>query len=581
MTESRRMLSPEQFLAGGPLRRDLLQHFNTNLMHGALDIVRVNEEVFRPVKYGNYEEKIRTVLAQSALVAGGIAFGCDGGDFLVHDIQESCRPIDRTVEAQAGSQNQYESLALWADHLARAEYEDWFRVYVWQSLKKMGTYQHERAQFSRRSASTLQSFPECDEVAVERAHEMIRVYLSGSDSTETTLTNKEVELLRVGNFAAIYAHTYTQERQRQHDYEVQQGVRGEWRTYHASLYDDDFGEPRRIVDDLRRAHTGWCTDDIGTASQQLAEGKIEVYYTSDEQRESPRVAVRYVGERVVEVRGILARQAVEDEFLPFVVERLGQAKCVDTGVQEGLSQAWQIARLAEKRARGEEFDASDVRTLWFSGDIAGFSVRSPMYWGSLDARIEEWRSERSYADDVALVLKSGASVRELVFSEKDVVAHATKLCEKGLVITELIPAYSHIKNLNELIVAGVPASKLMNKATFARQLNELVDLGMQLDVGVFVQQAITWRDIYGIDQVLRCIPELLAAGSSVRPEAIVYMLLREGMGKLVQESMLQLVAAGLEWDTLGDIVQVVSTPVELRRSLLGHPIWHRISRQSE
>lgn len=84
--------------------------------------------------------------------------------------------------------DQKESLMRWSGYLRSKEnghsYPDWFKVYVWESLKKMGEFDEEGGKFKKRTKSTVAPWPELNAEALSYVYDRV---------SEGVIQGKEIE----------------------------------------------------------------------------------------------------------------------------------------------------------------------------------------------------------------------------------------------------------------------------------------------------------------------------------------------------------------------------------------------------
>ena len=95
----------------------------------------------------------------------------------------------------------------WSGYLRSKEnghsYPDWFKVYVWESLKKMGEFDEEGGKFKKRTKSTAAPWPELNAEALSYVYDRVSEGVIQGKEIED---NQMAELLNRGNFAAMYAY---------------------------------------------------------------------------------------------------------------------------------------------------------------------------------------------------------------------------------------------------------------------------------------------------------------------------------------------------------------------------------------
>ena len=438
--------------------------FERNLASGALRLIEINGKQQELSKLGDKEEKVKETLESGY-------FGIIKPDFINpkskepesnqlyinaeiegllirrDEVPESYFELQRRIARERGygdfeltdrqkeedvkrlRADQKESLMRWSGYLRSKEnghsYPDWFKVYVWESLKKMGEFDEESGKFKKRTKSTVAPWLELNAEALSYVYDRVNEgVIQGKDIEDKQMA----ELLNRGNFAAMYAYAIYSTEVGGLTPELRDITDGSWVKYDRiegeyrpnyshrrtrrgreatdkSLVDSDTA--MQLAGSLQGKGAGWCTAGTHTAAHQLSKGDFYVYYTPDNDGNDtmPRVAIRMEGNQVAEVRGIAPRQNVEDTLLDVVAEKLNTLP----GGGEYYKKVEQMRRLTEIDNRvkaGGELTAEDLEFLWFGEKIKGFGLYE-------DSRVDKLLENRCREDDFDFVLRSAGDVDEL------------------------------------------------------------------------------------------------------------------------------------------------------------------------
>lgn len=472
--------TPEQFVAQSPIGERLSGGiFERNLASGALRLIEINDQPQEHPKLGNNEAKISEVLESGYF---GITnenpefIEAEINDLLITeaDVPPSYYDLQKRIARERGygdmeitdeleekiktlQNDQAESLMKWSEYL-RSDgnghiYPDWFKVYVWESLKKMGEFDREKGKFKKRTKSTTAPWPELNAEAL--------VYVWGKINHGVVKGNavddeKLANLLNNGNFSTLYAHALHEAETGGITPELREITEGTWVKYdqtQSSDYSDSYEEDGEYTDDafvdadndtamslsqsLYGKRTGWCTAHGGTAADQLRKGDFYVYYTLDDQGNYtiPRIAIRMEWGVVAEVRGIESGQNLESNMIDIVVEKL---KTLPGGDEyfEKVENMKRLTEIDERVKDGGELTADDIIFLRFSGEIKGFGHYE-------DPRIEESLQGRSLDDDLDLVLDDPSvtanDINEIVkhLHSEEIVKNVDKLFSAGVSVVKL------------------------------------------------------------------------------------------------------------------------------------------------
>lgn len=458
--------SPEQFIGSSSVGERIAGDvFKRHLAEGALRVVQVNGETQEHNKLGNKEEK-----TAEAINSGYYGITHINPDFIAREIQDLAITQDNipdgyfalqqriarergygnitlTPEAQAEAaatlrHDQIESLEEWAQYLRRDTnghvYPDWFKVYTWESLKKMGEFDKAKGEFKKRTKTTTAPWPELNAEALAYVYDAVDknvIQREAQQGAEPGTTSQELERrLTSGNFARLYAYAIEHAHVGGITPELRAITDGEWVKYdrivgdyrpnydmHDGQYDDDTlvdnptANPTamRLAGSLRGKETGWCTASTHTAAHQLTGGDFYVYYTHDRNGQStmPRIAVRMEQGQVAEVRGINGNQELESNMADIAAEKLTQLPGGDK-YEQRLANTRRVTAIENAMQAGEELTVADIRFLQFSGSIEGFGFNEE------DPRVRALRRGRDVARDIVDCMQAyGADVVDSIGGE--------------------------------------------------------------------------------------------------------------------------------------------------------------------
>lgn len=529
--------------------------FERSLASGALRLIEINGEPQKPSELGNKEAKIKETLESGY-------FGIIKPDFINpktkepesnelyinaeiegllirrDEVPESYFELQRRIARERGygdfeltdrqkeedtkrlRADQKESLMRWSGYLRSKEnrhsYPDWFKVYVWESLKKMGEFDEEGGKFKKRTKSTVAPWPELNAEALSYVYDRVNEgVIQGKDIEDKQMA----ELLNRGNFAAMYAHAIYRCKVGGLTPELREITDGSWvkydriegeyrpnysrrrtrRGYEAtdkSLVDSDTA--MRLAESLQEKGTGWCTAGTNTAANQLSKGDFYVYYTRDDDGNDtmPRVAIRMEGNQVTEVRGIAPRQNVEDNLLDVVAEKLNTLP----GGSEYFKKVEQMRRLTEIDNRvkaGGELTAEDLKFLWFGERIRGFGLYE-------DSRVDKLLEDRYREDDFDFVLRSADDVNELASRmniKKLFPEEISKLLGLGANVDDIASRMGGgqiSEFLSDFASAGADMNAIASRFIeypefFLAHLNSFIEAGVRIDDNV-IARLLSWAD---------------------------------------------------------------------------------------
>lgn len=413
---------------------------------GVLRLIAINGEAQQLRKLGNNEAKVA-----EALESGYFGIASSNPDFIRAEIDrlvideknvpDSHFQLQQRIARERGHgdialtkdakdeaivrlrNDQAESLNEWADYLRSEEnghvYPDWFKVYVWESLRKMGDFDKEKGEFKKRTKSTTAPWPELNAEALAYVYDAIDTGVIRGEPSEGRLQ----QLLKAGNFAKLYAHAIT-EVGVGGSLELREITKGSWVKYdqiegryapnyqraNGEFTDDAFVDNSTVIaltDSLRSMGTGWCTAGTRTAAHQLSKGDFYVYYTQDEKGDNtiPRIAIRMEDGAVTEVRGIEPGQEVEPAMLDIVAEKLKTLPGGAEYYKKVADMKWLTALYDRHLALGDEenmeLSMDDLARLYeVESRVQGFG-------GRRDLRLLKIRCRRNLPEDLKRLFGDG------------------------------------------------------------------------------------------------------------------------------------------------------------------------------
>lgn len=387
-------LAYESFIASSPISGSLLNKFQHNLAEGALRIVEVNSEPVSHPVLGNSEAKISELLKSNyhgVLSVNPDFVQADIDRAVIVDVPESYFVHQQKIARDMGDffevdddyrrnttlrvqTEQRDSLSAWVSYLRDEanNYPDWFKVYTWESLRRLGGFDREKGLFKRRNDRTVAPYPELNPEALSLVYDEI---VKCIDSENTNNNDTEIPV-RAGNFAKLYA--YCLEAVNRGDKEIIQNIEGSWLRYNQiDSIDSDDPTVRRLTSSLRGYNTGWCTAGAEIAAEQLAKGDFYVYYSRDAEGNDtlPRIAIRMEYNQVCEVRGIGEQQNMEYDMAGIVFEKLKALPGGDTYFQK-VEHAKRLSSIEERAIKHQPLRPEDILFIMgWDGPIQSFGYK--------------------------------------------------------------------------------------------------------------------------------------------------------------------------------------------------------------
>jgi hypothetical protein len=317
-----------------------------------------------------------------------------GQDFNNYQIpaEEKKKLINQIIE------DQKKSLDLWLDYLTSPEaenYPDVFRYWAFAEMLKLGTYDQERKEFTKRTEKTVAPFPELNPQALSIVLDEIKRKYSKDPSSLILPEGKKEEFQRIlesENFNKLYSFALEYVKSLLLPEERLPIIKGKWKVFKKG------SDPKELVKTLQGYNTGWCIAGEATAQSYLSRSDILIFFSEDKDGKPviPRAAIVTDGSRISEVRGIAKNQNLDQYITPVIEEKLKEIP----GGEKWQKRTEQMKKLAEiylKHLQEEELTKEDLRFIYeIDEKIEGFGYEE-------DPRIKKIITKRDIKEDLAKV----------------------------------------------------------------------------------------------------------------------------------------------------------------------------------
>ena len=304
-------------------------------------------------------------------------------------------PEARQKEGMVIHNDQEKSLDTWIDYLADpdASYPTWFKYYVLTSVSKMGVYDKENHEFSKRTKDTTTIFPDLNREALAYVYDSVQKYYLKHEKHDDEELNR---ILDTANFSKIYA--FAIDKVTPASKENKEKTEGDWTIFRKTDEAKGIDDSIALYESLQGHGTGWCTAGEETAKQQLKGGKFHVYYSKDEDGNYtiPRIAIRMGRGEVAEVRGIDHNQNLEANMVDIARERYRPLPGGEKFDKKDHDMKL-LTLIDEKVNDNQELTEDEIKFLYeIKGPIEGFGFGK-------DPRIKEIRDKRNPKFDAPII----------------------------------------------------------------------------------------------------------------------------------------------------------------------------------
>ena len=327
-------------------------------------------------------------------------------------------PQQRLLMIESIQEDQEQSLRKWARYLTdtsnNVPYPDWFKKYAFEGMLKLGKFDKNDGEFTKRSKHTVAPYADLNAEALSYVYDMIDTAIVGEGKPEAEPEHEPADaLVQIGNFGKLYAYAlnvaansnYEQLKITSGSWKKYTRIEGEYDPYYDVQDDGEYVDDTPIEDEtvlalagsLQGHGTGWCTAGTRTAANQLSQGDFYVYYSQDAEGKDtiPRIAIRMEDDWVAEVRGIEHDQELESSMIDIVDEKLAELPGGDEYAL-AVADVKRMTMLDRATQDGLELSPDDLQWLWFN-EPAGFG-HDPV-----DPRLYEIREHRDRAADLAAI----------------------------------------------------------------------------------------------------------------------------------------------------------------------------------
>ena len=349
----------------------------------------------------------------------------------------------KSKEKEIIVKEQKESLDSWLDYFASSDtehYPTWFKYFCFQGMIRIGYFDKEKNQYTKRTKNTIKPFIEINREAIAMVYDLLMKYLK-----KESLGDKSLEqLINSGSFSKMYAYCIRKlDSIKKNSFNSDDGI---WKKYNQG------SDPNILFNDIHGKGTGWCTaGGIETAKKHIDGGDFYVYYTKDEKGEytNPRIAIRTENGKLAEVRGIAENQNLESNMEKVVEEKLKEFPDAEA-YKKKVKDMEMLTYIYTKWQQKLELTKEDLRFLYeIDSKIIGFGYEE-------DPRIKEIIETRDKKIDLSKIFdckKNQISLTEEEALKGNIIYHYGNLdlesitSAEGLILPQSVRGYLNLGSL--------------------------------------------------------------------------------------------------------------------------------------
>lgn len=428
-------------------------------------------------------------------------------------------------------QNQIDSINSWTEYLSNKEtpFPTWFKIYAFDSVIKMGTYNHKNGKYENRDKSTIAPYPKVSSAALALTLDAVNDFF-GQDKekwfTEHIDDDQLNAIVKSGNFGKIYTHFFNETYKPIPTPERTEDVKGKWFDFYPGQ-EDELAEASQ--------GTPWCIANKQTGEHHLNTNnhtikdnkarfklfKLKNENSIDGMSKTACASIRFDTQgRVAEVSGLAngVSQAIQDSLVP-IVEQEAFKYPLDPKkyFKEKFRDKKELIRLQDKAKEGEELTIDEYAFL-YEKDREIFTLDT---YGGPDPKIAKLRniysisrllqSDNKDALDQDILMQKLECVLKKTDSS-DIIAEFDTLLEKGIDIKTIfnkLDSDGALRNFDTLLEKGININTVVNKLGSYYILQKLDTL---LEKGASINNIL---DKLGSDYISQSLDTLLEKGISV------------------------------------------------------------------
>ena len=402
-------------------------------------------------------------------------------------------------------QNQIDSINSWTEYLSNKEtpFPTWFKIYAFDSVIKMGTYNHKYGKYENRDKSTIAPYPKVNPAALALTLDAVNDFF-GQDKekwfTEHTDDDQLNAIVKSGNFGKIYTHFFKETYKPIPTPERTEDIKGEWFDFYpgqeSELAEAAQGTPWCIASEHQGAYYLKTNENITNNKARFRLFKLENENSIDGMSKTACASIRFDTQgRVAEISGLEngLSQTVEDSLIPIVEqEALKYPLNPEKHFKEKFRDKKELIRLQDKAKKGEDLTLDEYAFL-YEKNREIFTLETH---NGPDPKIAELRNiynlSRLLHDEDKDTINQDLLTQKLECvlektSSSDMVANLDILLEKGIdvnLVFNKLSSYGVLHNFDTLLEKGINVNTAFNRLNsydISQNLNILLEKGVDIN----------------------------------------------------------------------------------------------------
>ncbi len=402
-------------------------------------------------------------------------------------------------------QNQIDSINSWTEYFSNKEtpFPTWFKIYAFDGVIKMGTYNHKYGKYENRDKSTIAPYPKVNPAALALTLDAVNDFF-GQDKdkwfTEHTDDDQLNAIVKSGNFGKIYTHFFKETYKPIPTPERTEDIKGEWFEFYpgqeSELAEAAQGTPWCIASEHQGAYYLKTNENITNNKARFRLFKLENENSIDGMSKTACASIRFDTQgRVAEISGLEngLSQTVEDSLIPIVEqEALKYPLNPEKHFKEKFRDKKELIRLQDKAKKGEDLTLDEYAFL-YEKNREIFTLETH---NGPDPKIAELRNiynlSRLLHDEDKDTINQDLLTQKLECvlektSSSDMVANLDILLEKGIdvnLVFNKLSSYGVLYNFDTLLEKGINVNAAFNRLNsydISQNLNILLEKGVDIN----------------------------------------------------------------------------------------------------
>ena len=387
---------------------------------------------------------------------------------------------DKEKDYKKLRQGQVDTLAKWTEYLSNKEapFPTWFKVYAFDGVTKIGTYDSKSGRYEKRNNTTIAPYPDVNPAVLANTFNTVNVFY-GQDRDkwfDEHIADDELNaVVKLGNFGKIYTYFFNEAYEPLPTPERTEDIKGQWFDFYP-------GDEEQLAEASRG--TPWCIANtaygknyLHTNDENITKNqsrfrlfKLENDSSIDGMSKTACASIRFDPQgRVAEVSGLAdgSNQTIEDSLIPIVEQEVFKYPLdPDQHFKERFRDKKELIRLQDKAKKSEDLTLDEYAFL-YEKNREIFTLDT---YGGPDKKIKVLRDIYN--------LSRLFQNENVDTSDKDLLKQKIECIYRQTNITDIL------QNIDNLLNYGIsidPIFNVMESRDVSNNLDTLLSHGISID----------------------------------------------------------------------------------------------------